>query len=104
MAGVTAVPRPGIVRDRWFAVATLLVVAAYVALPFLRPSGEGWGRGWNLVAYWFYSAPAVGIAGLVMAWRLVRAGAAVRAATWLLPLAAFLYPLAAYLAIRGANT
>ena len=82
-------------RDVWLVVASLAMVAAYAALPFLRPSGEGWGRGWNLVAYWFYSTPIVLLTGIVMAWRMLRAEAAARRAAWLLPMAAMLYPLVA---------
>ena len=91
-------------RDVWLVVASLAMVAAYAALPFLRLSGEGWGRGWNLVAYWFYSTPIVLLTGIVMAWRMLRAEAAARRAAWLLPMAALLYPLVAYLVIRSTNT
>lgn len=88
-------------RDRWLWVSTLIAAAAYVALPFLRPTGENWGRGWNLVAFWFYSAPVVVIAGIVMCWRLLRAESRSGAAAFLLPAVAFLYPLVAYFAIRA---
>lgn len=98
---MTALEKPAAFRDAWFVLSALVAAAAYVALPFLQPTGENWGRGWNLVAFWLYSAPLVGIAGLVMIWRLSRNSAAAGVASWLLPVAAFAYPLVAYLVIRS---
>lgn len=55
--------------DIWLAVCKTLIFCGYVSLLFIKPTGEGWGRGWNLVAYWMYAAPAVVILGGLHVWR-----------------------------------
>jgi hypothetical protein len=87
-------------RDAWFLLALLTTIAAYAALPFMTPSGEGWGRGWNLVAFWLYSAPAVVIAGVLASWRIAKIGPLRSWWPAVLPFAAFVYPLVALLALR----
>lgn len=89
------------VRDPWLVAAVVTTAAAYLALAWIRPTGENWGRGWNLVAFWFYSSPVVGIAGVVMCWRLVRGRFGLGLVSACLPMVALLYPLVAYFVIRA---
>ena len=73
-------------------VGTLLVVwavtfAASFLIPFfIPPTGEGFTRGWNRVAWWFWiqaGAGAVGVAAAVVAGRDRRVSARVRLASQL---------------------
>jgi len=57
------------IRDTWLLLLKILVILAYTSLIFIKPSGEGWGRGWNLVAYWIYLAPTILVVGALHAWR-----------------------------------
>lgn len=57
------------VQDSWLLLLKLLVILAYVSLIFIKPSGEGWGRGWNLIAYWMYLSPTILAIGALHAWR-----------------------------------
>lgn len=100
-----ATPAPPVVEAPWFRDAWLLATLAvtgvfYAALPFLRPTGENWGHGWNLVAYFVYSAPAVLIAGGVALWRSRRSSGLARQVAGWVALAALLYPVACLVAIR----
>ena len=68
--GDAAVPsREKGMRDIWLLAATLVVALLYVALLFLQPSGESWGRGWNMIAFLFYSSPAAWLAAAIAFWR-----------------------------------
>lgn len=68
----------GLARDRWLVVAAFLMLALYAALLAMRATGEGWGRGWNLVAFWLYASPSALVLAGVCAWRAVRASGAHR--------------------------
>ena len=84
-------------------VAAAVIVALYVWLVFLRPSGEGWGQGWNMIAFLFYAAPTAVIAGAVAVWRRSRAsGLLKRVAPWTAA-AGFLFPLVCIIAIRAKS-
>jgi hypothetical protein len=98
--------RPGaskaatVLKDRWLTVALLITASLYVYLLLLRPSGEGWGRGWNMVAFLIYSAPTSIAAGAIALWRVWRTvGNAKMVAGWL-SAASFVFPLVCMVAIR----
>lgn len=68
--GQAALPSGGSrYRDPWLLAASAATTAIYLALLFIQPSGDEWGRGWNLVAFWFYASPAAVLAGLLAFWR-----------------------------------
>jgi hypothetical protein len=56
-------------REKWTLAAVLVIASLYMWLFQIRPSGEGWGRGWNLVAFLFYASPPAVVAGAVALWR-----------------------------------
>ncbi|MCB4358883.1 hypothetical protein [Quatrionicoccus australiensis] len=89
-----------VVKDRWLTVALLATAVLYFVLLLLRPSGEGWGRGWNMVAFVIYSVPTSIVAGAVALWRVGKvSGQARRVAVWLTA-AAFIFPIVCILVVR----
>lgn len=98
---VPPLARPtGILEDRWVAVAAMLTVALYACLVFMRPSGEGWGRGWNLIAFLIYSIPAALAAGFVALWRVSKTDGAARTAAGWTAAAALAFPIICMIAVR----
>jgi hypothetical protein len=90
----------GAVEDRWVAAAALITLGLYVALAFIQPDGEGFGRGWNLIAFLIYASPAALGAGLVALWRIARtAGSAKVVAAWT-SAAGLAFPIVCIVAIR----
>ena len=87
-------------QDRWLAAALLLTAFLYIALMLLRPSGEGWGRGWNMVAFLIYSAPASLAAGAIAWWRTGKTVGRAKGAARGLAVLAFVFPLVCMVAIR----
>ena len=90
-----------ILNDRWLCIALLTTAAVYVALIFIRPTGENWGRGWNLVAFLIYSAPTALIAGSVALWRRGKTSGHARKLAGLVALGAFVFPVVCIVAIRA---
>lgn len=87
--------------DPWLLAALALTVAGYLLLALLRPAGEGFGRGWNLIAFYLYASPLMVAAGGLALWRRGRAaGLARRAAPWLAA-AGLLFPLLAPVILRA---
>ena len=87
-------------KDMWLLVAVGAIAGLYVWLFLLRPGGEGWGRGWNMVAFLFYAAPTAVLAAATAAWRRSKAqGLARKAALWA-AVAGFAFPVVCVLAIR----
>lgn len=82
-------------------VASGIIVALYVWLTLLRTSGEGWERGWNLVAFLLYAAPTAIVAASVAVWRLNKASGALRRAAPWVATAGFLFPVVCFVAIRA---
>ena len=89
-----------VLKDRWLIVALLATAFLYIALVFLRPSGEGWGRGWNMVAFLIYSAPTSIAAGAVAIWRIGKTVGNAKRVAGVLSVAAFAYLLICMVAIR----
>lgn len=86
--------------DRWLLGALAVLLLAYGVLAVLKPSGEGFGRGWNMIAFFLYGAPTAFAAGLVAWWRHARVrGPARRAAAWGAA-AGLLFPALALLVMR----
>lgn len=87
-------------HDLALLLAAGVIVALYVWLALLRPGGEGWGRGWNMVAFLFYAAPSAVVAAAVAIWRRSKeSGVLRRMAPWAAA-AGFLFPLVCVIAIR----
>lgn len=86
--------------DPWLFVLNIFIVSAYISLIFVKPSGEGWGRGWNLVAYWLYLAPIVFIAGGLHLWRQKKSPIARSKLHLIVLIAAFIFPLISLAAIK----
>jgi hypothetical protein len=78
----------------------VLILSAYVALIFIKPAGEGWGRGWNLIAYWIYAAPAVLIVGGLHVWRQKVIAKKSNGFDALITFLAFIFPLVALLVLK----
>ncbi len=81
--------------------ALLITLTVYVALVFIRPTGENWGRGWNLIAFLIYSAPSALIAGVVALWRRTRTTGPARTTAGFVALGAFVFPVICIIAIRA---
>lgn len=79
--------------DRWLCVVLLLITALYVGLFFLKPSGENWGRGWNMVAFLFYATPVALVAGALALWRRTKVKDPARAAASFATMAAWVFPV-----------
>lgn len=95
--------QPRTTHDLTLLLATGVIAGLYVWLVLLRPGGEGWGRGWNMVAFLFYAAPTAVIAGAVAAWRRSKtSGLLKRLASWAAA-AGFLFPLVCIIAIRAKS-
>jgi hypothetical protein len=77
-----------------------LILSAYVALMFIQPAGEGWGRGWNLIAYWMYATPAVLIVGGLHVWRQKVIAKKFNGFDALITFLAFIFPLVALLVLK----
>ncbi len=92
-----AAPTP----DPWIALLLrVLIGACWLGLLLIRPSGEGWGRAWNLVAYWIYSAPFTLILGGLYWAHLRRRKARVHGLDKVMLGAAWSYPLIAFLVLK----
>ena len=89
-----------VLGDRWLFAVLLITAALYVTLIFLRPTGENWGRGWNMVAFLIYSTPTALIAGVVALWRLGRNSGRTRKLAGLAASAALVFPIVCMVAIR----
>lgn len=77
-----------------------LVLCAYISLIFIKPTGEGWGRGWNLIGYWLYVSPAVFILGGLHLWRQKVTAKKSHGIDTLCVLLAFVFPVIAAVAIK----
>ena len=87
-------------KDIWLSGSVVIVLILYVWLLFLRPGGEGWGRGWNMVAFLLYAAPTAFVSGAVAIWRSSKASGHVRKIATLAGVAGLVFPLVCILAIR----
>lgn len=88
------------VWDIWLLCLKILIVFAYVSLMFMKPSGEGWGRGWNLVAYWIYLAPTVLVLGALHAWRQKVIAVKYNGIDTFTLVAAFIFPIIALIILK----
>ena len=58
-----------LLREQWILGLSLAIAALYITLIVMRPSGEGFGRGLSLVAFWVYGSPTAFVLGLFSLWR-----------------------------------
>ncbi|MCE4557186.1 hypothetical protein [Pelomonas cellulosilytica] len=79
------------------AVAT---AALYGVLALIKPAGEGWGRGWNLIGFWLYGSPAALLLAVLAFWRAARLVATPRRLARLIAALALIFPVVAAVVIR----
>lgn len=89
-----------ILEERWVVVAAFLTLALYVCMVLITPSGEGWGRGWNLIAFMIYSIPTALAAGFVALWRVSKTERAARTAARWTAAAALAFPIICMIVLR----
>ena len=87
-------------RDSWLSCCAALTLALYVWLMFLKPGGEGWGRGWNMVAFFLYAAPAALACGAIAFWRRTKLTGVARALATAAGIAGLAFPVVCLVAIR----
>jgi hypothetical protein len=75
-------------------------LGTYSWLGLARPTGDGWGRGWNLIGFWIYSAPVVFLTGIVGLIRSNNKEGKNRLIALLISVGCVLYPLISFLVIR----
>lgn len=78
----------------------ILIVSAYISLIFIKPTGENWGRGWNLVAYWIYVAPTILVVGGLHIWRQKAITHKSRGLDILFLAFAFMFPVISLIAMK----
>ena len=88
------------VLDGWLLFLKILIVSVYISLIFIKPSGEGWGRGWNLVAYWIYLSPIMLVVGGLHVWRQKVAAIQYRRIDSLALVAAFIFPIVSLIILK----
>jgi len=88
-------------KDRWLLATLLVVLCVYTALAFIRPTGENWGRGWNLVAFFLYASPAALLSGVLALWRVNKVNGRARVVARLVATAGFLFPLICIAVLRA---
>lgn len=87
-------------RDPWLCASLALLLLLYAGLLLIQPGGEGFGRGWNLIAFFLYASPAaVGAAGLA-SWRRGRSTGAARRLATAVALGGFVFPVLCLLPLR----
>ena len=97
-----AVPRSDHwMRDIGLLAATLVIGLLYILLLFLQPSGESWGRGWNMIAFLFYAAPAAWLAAAIAFWRHRRISGTGRTIAAAVATAGAVFPMVCLLVIWG---
>jgi len=92
-----------VLGDRWLLLALVITAAIYTFLVLIRPTGENWGRGWNMVAFLIYSAPASAIAAGIALWRAARTFGTVRTVAVWVGIAAVTFTPIAMVVIRAKN-
>ena len=92
-------PSSTLLNERWLLSTIVIILTLYVTLLLLRPSGEGFGRGWNLVAFWFYASPTAVLTGAVALWRALKSRA-LRPIAVCVGIAALAFPLVAMLVMQ----
>lgn len=87
-------------NDPWIALIRALIGVCFLGLVLIKPSGEGWGRAWNLIAYWIFSAPAALMLASLYLWRQRQLKTISQGWDKAFLAAAFLYPLISIVAIK----
>ena len=90
-----------VVKDLWLLLALVVTVASYAYLLFLRPTGENWGRGWNMVAFFIYAAPVSGLSASIALWRAVKSVGTVRKVATGVAIAALVFTPIALVVMRS---
>ncbi len=88
-------------KDLWLTSAWLSVLAVYVALFFIHPTGENWGYGWNMIAFLIYASPVALIAAALAAWRSGKVSGAARMLARVTLTAGMLFPVICMLVLKA---
>ena len=88
-------------KDLWLSGSMLAVLGVYVALFFIRPTGEGWGYGWNMVAFLLYASPAALLASALAGWRSGKVAGAARTLARGTVAAGLIFPVICFVALRA---
>lgn len=86
--------------DAWLVGAVAIIVALCIALALIKPSGENWGRGWNMLAFWLYASPAAMVSGILALWRGSKARAWQKAIARLAGALGLAFPIICIIAMR----
>jgi len=89
-----------LLREGWILGLAVAISALYVALIVMRPSGEGFGRGLNLVAFWVYGSPTAFVLGLFSLWRANKTTEGLKNLAVLIGSLGVSFPVVAMLVIR----
>lgn len=87
-------------REKWTLTMVLVIAALYIWLFQLRPTGEGWGRGWNMVAFLFYASPPAVVAGAVALWRTGKTAGSLQRGAFVAAVLGLTFPIIAIVVIR----
>lgn len=88
-------------KDRWLLATSLVVLALCIALAFLRPTGDGWGRGWNMIAFLLYASPAAVLSGVLALWRINKVDGRARVVAMLVSAVGLFFPLICIAVLRA---
>lgn len=92
-----------LLHERWVFGSGVALTALYVALIALKPSGEGFGRGWNLIAFWIYGSPAALALGGIGFWRSSKTSGKLKIVALVLAWLGVAFPVLAMLVMRAKS-
>lgn len=87
----------------WLSAVVLLLLVLHVMLFRMKPRGEAWAHGWNLVAFWVYASPAAFLSGVLALWMRRRFRGWLRRVAWLAGLIGLAFPIVSLLVLRKAG-
>lgn len=92
-----------LLNERWILGTAVALAALYVALILMQPSGEGFGRGWNLIAFWIYGSPVALVLGGIGFWRANKTGDELKHISLVLAWLGVGFPVVAMLVMRAKS-
>ena len=94
---------PKLLSERWILGSLATVLALYVTLVSMKPSGEGFGRGWNLIAFWLYGSPVALVMGGIGFWRSGKTRGELKILALVVACLALCFPVVAILVMRAKS-
>ena len=92
-----------LLRERWIFGSAIALAALYVVLISMKPSGEGFGRGWNLIAFWIYGSPVALALGGIGFWRWRKTNGKLKILSLVLAWLGVAFPVLAMLLMRAKS-